>query len=82
MCVCAKPLKSCLTLCDPIDYNLPASSVHGFSKQESWSGLPSPSSGDLPNPGIEPMSLIAPELQTDPLPLALPRKPRKESSAL
>ena len=28
----------------------------GFSKQESWSGLPCPSSGDLPNPGIEPRS--------------------------
>ena len=28
----------------------------GFSKQEYWSGLPFPSSGDLPDPGIEPMS--------------------------
>ena len=28
----------------------------GFSKQEYWSGLPFPSPGDLPNPGIEPMS--------------------------
>ena len=26
----------------------------GFSRQEYWSGLPSPSPGDLPNPGIEP----------------------------
>ena len=26
----------------------------GFSRQECWSGLPFPSSGDLPNPGIEP----------------------------
>ena len=25
----------------------------GFSRQESWSGLPFPSAGDLPNPGIE-----------------------------
>ena len=33
-----------------------------FSKQEYWSGLPFPSLGDLPNPGIEPMSLASPEL--------------------
>ena len=29
----------------------------GFSRQEYWSGLPFPSPGDLPNPGIEPGSL-------------------------
>jgi len=29
----------------------------GFSKQEFWSGLPFPTLGDLPNPGIKPMSL-------------------------
>ena len=28
----------------------------GFPRQESWSGLPFPSPGDLPDPGIEPMS--------------------------
>ena len=28
----------------------------GFSRQECWSGLPSPSPGDLPDPGIEPGS--------------------------
>ena len=33
-----------------------------FFKQENWSGLPFPSSGELPNPGIEPMS---PALQAD-----------------
>ena len=31
----------------------------GFSRQEYWSGLPCPSPGDLPDPGIEPMSLIS-----------------------
>ena len=30
----------------------------GFSMQEYWSGLPCPPPGDLPNPGIEPMSLF------------------------
>ena len=34
----------------------------GFSRQEYWSGLPFPSPGDLPNPGIESRS---PALQTD-----------------
>ena len=37
----------------------------GFSRQEYWSGLPFPSTGDLPNPGIEPRS---PALQADSLP--------------
>ena len=36
----------------------------GFSRQEYWSGLPFPSPGDLPDPGIEPGS---PALQADPL---------------
>ena len=34
----------------------------GFSRQEYWSGLPFPSPGDLPNPGIEPASLTSPAL--------------------
>ena len=33
-----------------------ASPSMGFSRQEYWSGLPFPSPGDLPNPGIEPKS--------------------------
>ena len=37
----------------------------GFSRQEWWSGLPFPSPGDLPDPGIEPQS---PALQADALP--------------
>ena len=36
----------------------------GFSRQEYWSGLPFPSPGDLPNPGIEPGS---PALEADAL---------------
>ena len=36
----------------------------GFSRQEYWSGLPFPSPGDLPDPGIEPRS---PTLQADAL---------------
>jgi len=37
----------------------------GFSRQEYWSGLPCPSPGDLPDPGIEPVSPKAPALQAD-----------------
>ena len=35
--------QSCLTLSDPMDCSLPGSSVHGFSRQEYWSGVPLPS---------------------------------------
>ena len=34
----------------------------GFSRQEDWSGLLCPPPGDLPNPGIEPTSLMSPAL--------------------
>ena len=34
----------------------------GLSRQEYWSGLPFPPLGDLPNPGIEPVSLMSPAL--------------------
>ena len=43
-----------------------------FSRQGYWSGLPFPSPGDLPNPGIEPRS---PALQADSLPTELQGKP-------
>ena len=47
----------------------------GFSRQEYWSGSPFPPPGGLPNPGIEPASLMSPALQTGSLPLAPPWKP-------
>ena len=34
----------------------------GFFRQEYWSGLPFPSPGDLPDPGMEPTSLMSPAL--------------------
>ena len=46
----------------------------GFSRQECWSGLPFPSPGDPPEPGIEPWS---PELQADALPSEPPGNPQK-----
>ena len=45
------------TLCDPMDSSLQqAPPSMGFSRQEYWSGLPFPSPGNLPDPGIKPRS--------------------------
>ena len=41
-----------------------------FPRQDYWSGLPFPSPGDLPNPGMEPASPASPELQVDSSPLS------------
>ena len=49
-----------------------ASPSMGFSRQEYWSGLPLPSPGDLPNPGIEPGF---PALEADALTSEPPGKP-------
>ena len=55
--------------CDPMDCRLPSSSVHGILQARYWTGLPfpSPSPGDLSNPGIK---LTSPALQADSLPLS------------
>ena len=64
--------KSCLTLVTPWTMALQVPLSMGFSRQEYWSGLPFPSPGELPNPGIEPRS---PALQEGSLPTGLQRKP-------
>ena len=64
--------QSCPAFCNPMNCSPPGSSVHEFSRQEYWSGLPFPSPGDLPNPGIEPGSCA---LQADSLPVDPPGKP-------
>ena len=43
----------------------------GFPRQEYWSGLPLPSPADLPDPGVEPTSLVSAALSADSLSLAL-----------
>ena len=56
--ICAVPClvtQLCPTLCDPTDCSPPVSSAHGDSPGKN-TGLPYPPPGDLPNPGIEPMS--------------------------
>ena len=47
----------------------------GFSRQEYWIGLPCLPPEDLPDPGIEPVSLAAPAVQVESLPPAPPGKP-------
>ena len=47
----------------------------GFSRQEYWSGLPCTSPGDLPDPGIKPVSLMSPTLAGEFFTLAPPGKP-------
>ena len=63
--MCAQSLQSCLTLGDPMDYNLT-----GSSRQEYHRGLPCPPPGDFLNPGIEPASPESSALQADSWPLS------------
>ena len=58
----------CPALCSPMDCNSPGSSVHGILQARilEWVAISSP--GDLPDPGIEPVSCIAGGLfMADPL---------------
>ena len=66
MCVlsCFRRVQLFLTLCT-VCCQAPLSM--GFSRQEYWSRWPFPPPGDLPDPGIEPVS---PALQVDSLPLS------------
>ena len=60
--------KSCPTLATPWTVACQAPLSMRFSRQEYWTGLPFPSPGDLPDPGIEPRS---PALQADSFPTVL-----------
>ena len=67
--------QSCLTLCDPMDYSLTGSSVHGNSPGKNTGvGSHTLCPGDLPNPAIEAKSPI---LQPDSLLSEPPGKPRR-----
>ena len=63
--------KSCPTLATLWTVAFQAPLSMGFSRQEYWSGLPFPSPGNLPNPGIKPRS---PASQADSLPTELQGK--------
>ena len=64
--------KSCWTLAAPWTVACQAPLSMGFLRQAYWSGLPVPSLGDLPDPGIE---LESPALQADSLLTELQGKP-------
>ena len=70
LCLVDQP---CLTLCNPEDCSLPGPLSIGILREEYWSGLPCPPTGELPNSGIKPRS---PPLQADSLPTELPGKPK------
>ena len=62
VCACAKLLQPCPTLCDPMDCSPPCSSAHGILQARilEWVVISSP--GDIPDPGMEPVSLMSPAL--------------------
>ena len=72
-CVCAQLLSHVQLFAIPGTIALKAPLSTGFPRQEYWSGLPFPSPGYLPDPGIKPRSLA---LQADALPSELPGKPQ------
>ena len=65
--VCCLVTKSCATLLQPHECSHQVPLSGGFHRQEHWSGLPFPSPGYLPDPGIKPKS---PAWQADSVPLS------------
>ena len=61
----------CPTLCDPMDYSLPGSSLHGIFQARVLEWIAVSFSGDLLDPGIEPVFLESPTFFI----IALPGKP-------
>ena len=57
-------------LVSPVKEDRQAPLSMGFSRQGCWSTLPFPPPGDLPDPGIKPVSPEAPAWQADSLPLS------------
>ena len=62
MCVCVKSLSHVRLFATPWTVARQAPLSVGFSSQEYWSGLLFPPPGDLPDPGLEPVSLVSPAL--------------------
>ena len=61
-CMCVKLLSRVQLFATPWTAACQAPLSRGFSRQEYWSGLPCPPPGDLPHPGIKPVSLMSPAL--------------------
>ena len=79
----------CPALCNPMDSSPPGSPVQEILRARIWSGLPFPSPGDPPHPGIEPRSPESSASQVDslllshqgsPVSLADTHKPSEEGS--
>ena len=68
-------LQLCPTLCDPRDHSPPGSSVHEIFQARILEWVAISCSRDLPNSGIEPMSLASPTLQADSFTDEPPGKP-------
>ena len=62
-------------LCDPMDCGPPTPLFTESSRPEYWSGLPFPTPGNLPDPGIEQESPVSPALPVDSLPAEPSGKP-------
>ena len=62
MLYCAKSLQLCPTLCDPMDYSPPGSSVHGILQARLLEWVAMPSSRRSSQPGTEPRALKSPAL--------------------
>ena len=77
---CYACLLTCVFLfCEPMDYIPPGSFCPwNFSRQEYWSRLLFPPPGDLPNPGMEPMSLASPAMARGFFTTASPGSTQKE----
>ena len=85
VCVCV-----CVCVCSVMSNSLPSHGLASqqaplcreFSRQEHWSGLLFPTSGDLPDPGIEPVSLASPPLAfSTTVPLGKPQVEAHRGSA-
>ena len=63
----ARSNQSILKEINNVNCHLPGSSIHGYLRQEYWSGLPFPSLGHLPDPGIKPVPSMSLALCSLPL---------------
>ena len=71
--------QSCLTLCDPMDYRLPGSSVLGILQARIIEWVAIPISRGSSNPGIESWSPVS---QADSLLSEPPGKPNKSQGSV
>ena len=83
MCVCAKSLQSCLTLCNPVDHSLPGSSIHGILEARilewvamEWVVMPSSRGSSRPRDQTHVSCLL--HWQASSLPLVPPGRPSAE----